>query len=75
MQKEKILKAGKIASQVRDFIKPQIKKGVSLLEIAEKIEDKIRELQGMPAFPTNLSINNITAHKTPTYNDEETARA
>jgi methionyl aminopeptidase len=73
MNKEKILQAGKIASQVRDFIKPQIKKGTPLLEIAQKIEDKIIELKGMPAFPTNLCIDNITAHKTPNYNDEELA--
>jgi methionyl aminopeptidase len=73
MDKEKIIQAGKIASQVRDFIKPQIKKGDSLLEIANKIEDKIIKLGGKPAFPTNLCINNITAHSTPTYNDESTA--
>ncbi len=73
MEKEKILQAGKIAKQVREFIKPQIKKGVPLLEIAEKIENKIIELGGKSAFPTNLSINNITAHSTPTYNDETKA--
>ena len=73
MDKEKILQAGKIASQVRDYIKPQIKKGTPLLEIAEKIENKIIELGGKPAFPTNLGIDNITAHSTPTYNDETLA--
>ncbi|MCW8965757.1 MAG: type II methionyl aminopeptidase, partial [Candidatus Pacearchaeota archaeon] len=73
MNKEKILQAGKIASLVRDYIKPQIKKGTPLLEIAEKIEDKIIELGGMPAFPTSLCTDNMTAHKTPTYNDEEIA--
>ncbi|MFH1787409.1 MAG: type II methionyl aminopeptidase [archaeon] len=70
MNKEKILLAGKIAKQVKEYIKPQIKKDVPLLEIAEKIESKIIELGGKPAFPTNLSINNITAHFTPSYNDE-----
>lgn len=73
MDQEKIILAGKIASQVRGFIKPQIKKGVPLLEIAEKIENKIIELKGKPAFPTNLSINNIAAHYTPTHNDETLA--
>lgn len=73
MEKEKILQAGKIASQVRDFIKPQIKKGTPLLEIAEKIEDKIIKLGGKPAFPTNLSIDNIAAHYTPSHNDETKA--
>ncbi|MEN7982273.1 MAG: type II methionyl aminopeptidase [Nanoarchaeota archaeon] len=73
MDKKKILKAGKIAKQVREYITPLIKKNVSLLEIANKIEDKIIELGGKPAFPTNLSINNITAHSTPTHNDETKA--
>lgn len=70
MDKEKILKAGEIAKQVREWIKPQIKKDMLLLEIAEKIENKIIELGGKPAFPTNLSINEIAAHYTPSYNDE-----
>jgi len=74
MNKEKILQAGKIAVQVREFIKPQIKKGIPLLEIAEKIENKIIELGGKPAFPTNLGIDNITAHSTPSYNDETKAQ-
>src|SRR4030043_1606114 len=69
-QKENILKAGKIAKQIKEWIKPQIKKGIPLIEIAEKIEDKIIELGGKPAFPTNLSINEIAAHYTPSYNDE-----
>jgi len=38
---QKYKKAGQIAVQVKDYIKPLIKKGMSLLEIAEKIENKI----------------------------------
>jgi len=73
MNKEKIINAGKIASQVREYIKPQIKKGTPLLEIAEKIENKIKELGAEPAFPTNLSINEIAAHYTPTHDDKTLA--
>lgn len=73
MNKEKILKAGKIASQVRTYAKSIIKQDVPLLEIAEKIESKIIELGGKPAFPTNLSINDIAAHNTPDYNDKTKA--
>jgi len=72
-QKEKILQAGKIASEVKEWVKPQIKKGMPLLELAEKIENKIIELKGKPAFPTNLSINEIAAHYTPSYNDDAVA--
>ena len=57
MDKQKILEAGKIAKQIREWIKPQIKKDALLLEIAEKIENKIIELGAKPAFPTSLSVN------------------
>ncbi|MCK5149548.1 type II methionyl aminopeptidase [Candidatus Pacearchaeota archaeon] len=73
MNKEKIIKAGKIASEVKEYAKSIIKKDMPLLEIAEKIEAKIIELGGKPAFPTNLSINEIAAHFTPSYNDETLA--
>jgi len=73
MDKQKIIQAGKIASQVREYIWPQIKKGVSLLELAEKIESKIIELGAKPAFPVNLSINEIAAHFTPSHDDKTLA--
>ncbi|MFH1365142.1 MAG: type II methionyl aminopeptidase [archaeon] len=71
--KEKILKAGKIASEAVEYSKTIIKKGLSLLEIAEKIEAKIVELGGKPTFPVNLSINEIAAHYTPSYDDKKIA--
>jgi methionyl aminopeptidase len=73
MSKEKILQAGKIASQVRTFAKSIVKKEKLLLEIANEIESKIIELGGKPAFPTNTSINEIAAHYTPGYNDKTRA--
>lgn len=73
MEKTNILKAGEIAKQVKAFAKLFVKPEMKLLEIAEKIEDKISELGGKPAFPTNLSINEIAAHYTPSYNDETKA--
>ncbi len=69
----KIIQAGKIASQVKDFARELIKPGVPLLEIAEKIEQQIRDLGGEPAFPVNLSINEIAAHYTPSHNDKTLA--
>ena len=73
MNKEKILKAGRIASEVRKYARTIIKKDIPLLEIAEKIEAKIEELGGKPAFPVNLSINNISAHYTPSHDDKTLA--
>ncbi len=68
------IKAGKIAKQVVEYAKSIIKKDMPLLEIAEKIEAKISELGAKPAFPTNLSINEIAAHSTPSFNDETKAQ-
>ncbi len=66
----KILRAGKIASESREYAKKIIKKNIPLLELAEEIENKILELGGKPAFPVNLSINEIAAHYTPSYDDK-----
>ncbi len=73
LNKEKIIRAGKISSEVKAYARTIIKKGIPLLEIAEKIESKIIELGGKPAFPTNLSIDDITAHYTPSHDDETLA--
>jgi len=73
MNTQKILKAGEISKQVKVYAKTIIKKDVPLLEIAEKIEAKIIELGGKPAFPCNLSINNIAAHYTPSHDDSTLA--
>ena len=70
---EKLKQAGKIAKQVSEYAKSIIKPSVLLLEIAEKIENKIHELKAEPAFPINLSINEIAAHSTPSYNDNTKA--
>lgn len=67
------LKAGKIASQAVAYAKSIVKPGMLLLDIANKIEDKIVSLGGKPAFPVNLSINEIAAHYTPSWNDETKA--
>ncbi len=74
MEKEeinKLINAGKIAKQVIEHAKSIIKPGMPLLKIVNEIEDKIISLGGKPAFPVNLSINEISAHATPSYNDEE----
>lgn len=73
LNKSKILKAGKIVSEVREYAKTIVKKDALLIEIAERIEEKIIELGGKPAFPVNLSINDIAAHYTPAYDDKTKA--
>jgi len=70
---EKIKKAGEFAKQVVEHAKSIIKPGMKLLDIANKIDDKIFELGAKPAFPINLSVNEVAAHSTPSFNDESIA--
>lgn len=67
------IKAGEIAKEVVLFAKSIITPGIPLLEIAKKIEKKIYELKAEPAFPVNLSINDIAAHYHPTLEDKTIA--
>ncbi|MFX1394185.1 MAG: type II methionyl aminopeptidase [Promethearchaeota archaeon] len=67
---ESLRKAGKISKEVKDFIKPLIKVETKGLDIINTTEQKIIELGGKPAFPVNLSINNIAAHYTAPIRDD-----
>ncbi len=66
-------RAGQIAAEVKEYARQLIKPNMPLLEIAEKIEDKILKLGGKPAFPLNLAKDGIAAHYTPSSNDNEIA--
>jgi len=67
---ESLRKAGKIAQEVKKFIKPKIKIGAKVIDIISTTEGKIEELEGNCAFPVNLSINNIAAHYTSPLKDD-----
>jgi len=62
--------SGRIASEARNFAVRIIEKGVSLLEIAERVENKILSLGGEIAFPCNICLNNVAAHYTPNRGEE-----
>src|SRR3989344_5127003 len=63
------IKAGEIASEALEYGKDLIKKDKSVLEIVESVEAKIFQLGGKPAFPANISINEIAAHYSPVKED------
>jgi methionyl aminopeptidase len=63
------VKAGKIASQVREYARAQDHTGRSLSEICNDIEQEIFKKGGEPAFPVNVSLNDIAAHYTAVPND------
>ncbi|MDT7890764.1 MAG: type II methionyl aminopeptidase [Candidatus Nanopusillus sp.] len=66
---EDLKKASEIAKKAKREAEGLLKSGESIYNIAETIEQKIIDLGGFPAFPVNISINNIAAHYTPTVND------
>ena len=67
---EKLKQAGKITAQVREYGASLIKKDVSMLEVLDKVEKKINELGGKPAFPAQISCNHIAAHYCPEEDDD-----
>lgn len=66
-------RAGKIASEIKNFAREFIKPEMKLIDIANAIDEKIEEMGGEPAFPVNLSLNEIAAHYTPDNEDETIA--
>jgi methionyl aminopeptidase len=64
------IKAGEITKRVKAESREMLLPGTSYVDLARFIEGKIVEYGGEPAFPVNISVNNITAHYTPTIDDE-----
>ncbi|MFX1418518.1 MAG: type II methionyl aminopeptidase [Promethearchaeota archaeon] len=69
---ESLKRAGKIAQDVKKYIKPKIKVGAKVFDLITETEAKIEELEGFCAFPVNLCINNIAAHYTSPIKDDGT---
>jgi methionyl aminopeptidase len=74
MNFESYLRAGKIASEVREGARKKYHVGSTLLEICESVESQIRGRGAEPAFPVNTSLNDIAAHYTAEPNDSTTVK-
>ncbi|MDD5472736.1 MAG: type II methionyl aminopeptidase [Candidatus Methanoperedens sp.] len=59
------LEAGKIAAKIRKEAACRIKEDVPLLDVAQYVENRIESLGAKPAFPCNISLNEIASHYTP----------
>ena len=66
---EKYIRAGYIAAEVLNYAKRTVKNEMLVVDLAERIEKKVFELGAKPAFPVNISINDMAAHYHPTIND------
>ncbi len=67
---EKFKLSGKILSETREEIISIVREDLPIIEICEKAEKLIREKGGKPAFPCNVSINEVAAHYTSPPNDK-----
>jgi methionyl aminopeptidase len=62
--------AGKIAAEVREIARKEYHVGSTLFYICESLEAEIRQRGAAPAFPVNVSLNDIAAHYTAEPNDQ-----
>jgi len=63
------IKAGKIASEVREMVRKKNWVGKTVYEICEEVEGEIIKRGAKCAFPVNTSINEVAAHYTAEPND------
>ena len=74
MNSEEIQKwqeAGKLARDALNYGKTLIRQKASMLDVTNKIEQFIIYNGGKMAFPTNLAVNNVGAHWTPSNKSKE----
>ncbi|MGI0019010.1 MAG: type II methionyl aminopeptidase [Nitrososphaera sp.] len=74
MNLECYLKAGRIASKVREAARRKYHVGSTLFDICESVEAQIRGMGAQPAFPVNASLNEIAAHYTAEPGDQTTVK-
>ena len=63
-------KSGEIISKIRKMAINHVKADMKIIDLVEYVESNIIEMGGRPAFPCNISINEITAHYTASPGDE-----
>jgi len=61
---EKFRLSGKVLCKAREELKGYVKENMQVIDVCEKAETLIREKGGIPAFPCNVSINEVAAHYT-----------
>jgi len=61
---KKLRQSGRILREVRDEIKGFVREDMPIIEVCEKAEELIRRKGAKPAFPCNVSVNEIAAHYT-----------
>ena len=72
---DKLRLSGRITATARETCKKMVRSGVRLEKVAIEAESIIRDMGGEPAFPAQLSKNNIAAHYCSPPQDKTEAQA
>ena len=56
--------SGRILRETREEMRGFVKENMAVIDVCEKAEGLIRSKSGKPAFPCNVSINEVAAHYT-----------
>jgi methionyl aminopeptidase len=67
-------KSGEIVSKTRKMAVDHVEADMKILDLVEFVEGNIIEMGGIPAFPCNVSINEVTAHYSSPPGDESTIK-
>lgn len=68
----KFRQSGKILRETREEMRYYVREDMPIIQVCEKAESLIREKGGKPAFPCNVSINEVAAHYTSPPGDKGT---
>jgi methionyl aminopeptidase len=69
---EKFRLSGKILRETREEMRGYVKENMPIIDVCEKAEGLIRKKGGKPAFPVNVSIDEVAAHYTSPPDDKST---
>jgi methionyl aminopeptidase len=69
IDRESLLKAGRVSREARERAVEMVREGGLLLDLAEEVEGLMVRRGFKPAFPTCISIDDVAAHYTPTHDD------
>ena len=69
---DKWKKAGEIAATALEHGRKMIKPGAKIVDILDAVDKKIYDLGAIPAFPSQISLNEVAAHACAKQDDEQT---
>ena len=68
----KLRESGRILRETREELKGFVRENMPIIKVCEKAEELIKKKGAKPAFPCNVSINEIAAHYTSPPGDKRT---